>query len=149
MTTPQLHSTEMYGSICYSPNRRTPRIHFADCAQVFTLLYDDPRYPDKETYDHDTMPPPWMVRPASRWSRHNPCAIELLGNPSAIDDISISEILRGAMEIIQRCHLESAGGLIQVGHGKGFRVVLHSRPTYVSGVEGGMEGISNSTEAMG
>ena len=53
------------------------------------------------------------------------------------------------MEIIQRCHLESAGGLIQVGHGKGFRVVLHSRPTYVSGVEGGKEGISNSTEAMG
>ena len=122
------------GYTCYNEDRYHRRLQFADCAKLFTSLYNSELYSFMDTFEQDSMPAPYRVPREHGWSRVNPCTIELRSSLREFkESLSIAQILHAAMELIQLCHRDGAGdlgagGLMQVGSHRGFHVVLHSSP---------------------
>lgn len=126
-----LNDNLMYGLRCSTKRPGAPGLQYSDCAKVFAMLYNDPIYEGLETYDRDNMPLPWSVPPSTRFSRQNPCIVELRSNLAEVKErISVRQIFYAATEIMYHCRDHGAGGLAQVGTGKGFHVTLRAKPTY-------------------
>ena len=123
--TPPANLTAMQGYQCYTRRSNIPPLLYSDCAKVFAILYNNIEFGDRERYDRDTLPGPWTVPPATRISRQNPCIVELRSSLTALHDtFTIGQIFHAATELIYHCRDTAAGGLMQVGMGRGFHVVL-------------------------
>lgn len=141
--------TVMQGYQCYTRRPGAPKLQYSDCAKVFGILYNSLLFDDRETYDRDTLPGPWTVPPATRISRQNPCVVELQTSSATLkESLTISQIFYAATELIYHCRETAAGGLMQVGMGRGFHVILRSMPRYGQQVgEIGDGSTSNNTKS--